>query len=320
MLSEPGSRLVAQKTYCSFCGRLAGDYCRECVDCGAYVCVQPSPDVQDGCIFYGTVNDSARFLCPACDAKHWRKMPEKTPGALPVETFSSLCFPLLTCTPLRQYGFRGYATRTHSKLTWPMVLVTASLRTAPAQFIRDSLSLEFLERYAPAPQNVSYALLRKAFVNLVQLSFTHLELTTNLSTAAMREQMRRVVEHIQLSINSGVPANCFVVLDTHSDTHSGQLQYAGGASAPVFSHAHSLLQNFCGNAFLPAMQAAAKSAVANGRHPRVEKSTPASMPHNPWYNAAPSFRGGWRGLLMSSCGPAVTQEEGFANLMNLLHE
>lgn len=114
--------------------------------------------------------------------------------------------------------------------------------------------------------------------------------------------------------------NCFVVLNIHSNTYSGQLQYAEGVSALVFLHLHSLLQNFFSNTFLPAMQAAAKSTVVNGRHPCIEKTTLASMPHNPWYNAAPTFHGNWRGLLMSSCGPGVTQEEGFMNLINLLHK
>ncbi|KAI9569133.1 hypothetical protein HD554DRAFT_2038321 [Boletus coccyginus] len=103
---------------------------------------------------------------------------------------------------LLQYGFRGYSTQTHSKLTWPMVLMTTSLRMSPVQFIQDSLSLEFLERFALALQN---------------LFLTHLELTMNLSTVAMKEQI-------------------------------------------------------------------------------------------------------WRGLLLSSCGPAVIHKEGFASLMNLLWE
>ena len=45
MLSEPGSCLVAQKMYCSFCECLTSNYCCECIDCGTYAYMQPSPDV-----------------------------------------------------------------------------------------------------------------------------------------------------------------------------------------------------------------------------------------------------------------------------------
>ena len=33
--------------------------------------------------------------------------------------------------------------------------------------------------------------------------------------AAMKEQMQQVIEHIQLSVISGMPANCFIMLNTH---------------------------------------------------------------------------------------------------------
>ena len=147
-----------------------------------------------------------------------------------------------------------------------------------------------------------------------------MELTTNLSTAAVKEQMRKCAQHTQLSIDSEVPANIFFALDTHSECNTGQLQYAGGATAPVFSEVRSLLETFCGPAFFGALRAVAQAAVAKGQYPRVENKTPARMPDNPWYNAAPSFRGGWRGLLLSSCGPAVTHRDGFTNLMKLLQE
>ena len=63
---------------------------------------------------YSTINNSAQFLCSTCDTKHWHKMPEKTPGTLPVETFSLLCFPLLICIPLASMGSEGMPPRT----TW----------------------------------------------------------------------------------------------------------------------------------------------------------------------------------------------------------
>ena len=73
LLAQPEvCSLVVEKAYCSFCGHFAGDYSRECVACGAYVCIQPSPDDKHGCIFYRTAPVSVRFLCPPCDAKRWR--------------------------------------------------------------------------------------------------------------------------------------------------------------------------------------------------------------------------------------------------------
>ena len=47
-----------------------------------------------------------------------------------------------------------------------MILVTASLRTAPAHFVRDLLLLEFSEQFTQTPENVSWTVLRGLFFTL----------------------------------------------------------------------------------------------------------------------------------------------------------
>jgi hypothetical protein len=51
----------------------------------------------------------------------------------------------------------------------------------------------------------------------------------------MRSNARRVAKHVEpitaflrKTTNDGIPANFFVILDTHSDAFTGNLQHAGG--------------------------------------------------------------------------------------------
>jgi hypothetical protein len=119
--------------------------------------------------------------------------------------------------------------------------------------------------------------------------------------------MREGEDLLLRSIQSNVPANCFVVIDTHADTHTGELQWAGGTTAVQTASARELLACFCGERFLELMKAASNAARA------------FVPPVNPgWYNGSPCFRGGWRGLFVASCAPVVRVERGFEDLRNLV--
>lgn len=109
------------------------------------------------------------------------------------------------------------------------------------------------------------------------------------------------------SIKSGVPANCFTVIDTHSDAHTGELQWGGGLKGVRTATAGDVLSKFCGKDFLQSMQAASKAAGAC-----VHTESPG------WYNDSPYFRGGWRGIFVASCAPAVRVKRGFDGLKHLV--
>jgi hypothetical protein len=114
----------------------------------------------------------------------------------------------------------------------------------------------------------------------------------------------RFIDH---SVASKVPANVFIVVDTHADTLTGSLQWAGGVTAVRTAPMSELLAEFCGKAFLD--KAKGSAVVAREFQP----------PENPgWYKDSPFFRGGWRGLLLATCGPAVRIHAGFDDLKRLV--
>jgi len=118
---------------------------------------------------------------------------------------------------------------------------------------------------------------------------------------------------IDRSIHSGVPANVFVVIDTPADTHSGRLQYKGGSTKPEVAGASEILLQFCGEN----VWEKAKMAAATARKSDIHTSASES---GWWYRTEPSFRGGWRGLLLGTDGPAVSQEVGFNDLKRLVDQ
>ena len=60
---------------------------------------------------------------------------------------------------------------------------------------------------------------------------------------------------IASSIQSSVPANCFIVIDTHADELSSGLQWAGSRTAPKTAPVSEILSEFCSKIFLAEMQA-----------------------------------------------------------------
>ncbi|KAI9568141.1 hypothetical protein HD554DRAFT_2172539 [Boletus coccyginus] len=259
--------LVVSKEYCCFCGDFVGKKVNICSDCGACVCEQTAAYGR-GCIYFGTVLPNATFRCPICDAKHWRVQPSRPKAGLP-------------------YGFLGSGGRKRAKLTWPLVLVNVTLSTAVERFVQDSLKLEFKQQYLASPDN---------------LLLVDIDLKVNGQAAALKE-MEPVCKFIDRSTQSTVPANTFFVVDTHSDTLTGGLQWAGGVTAPKMAPASELLSEFCGKPVLGAMMKAA------------EASRRFVPPENPgWYKDSPLYRGGWRGLLLATCGPAVRVPSGFKDL------
>lgn len=116
-------------------------------------------------------------------------------------------------------------------------------------------------------------------------------------------------DFIARSIQSNVPANCFIVIDTHADTLNGGLQWAGDATSSQTAPASEVLEEFCGKRFLQEMLNASNAARS------------FVPPENPsWYEDSPFFRGGWRGLFVASCAPAVRVPNGFRDLKRLVEK
>jgi hypothetical protein len=105
---------------------------------------------------------------------------------------------------------------------------------------------------------------------------------------------------IKKSLDEGRPANLVIVLDTHSDTFSGHLQATGGLTGPSTTLTlPDLVRSYVGDAVLQAMEEA--SAIARS-YRLVPEISPGVAP---WADITPKARGGWRVMVMVSCGSSV---------------
>jgi hypothetical protein len=107
------------------------------------------------------------------------------------------------------------------------------------------------------------------------------------------------VDFMQRNLQAGFPPNTFLVVDTHSDEYTGMLQHTGGHSGGTSTTITEILIAYLGTQFLQAMQQSSDVA----RSDRTVKKT--VLGNQPWCDLTPRARGGWRGVLMVSCGPAI---------------
>jgi len=121
--------------------------------------------------------------------------------------------------------------------------------------------------------------------------------------------MAKAVEFIQRSVQSRAPANTFIVLDTHSDAETGFLQCSGGQRNPKYVMASEVVENFGGVDLPAAMRTAAEQAL--GAEPPKEVD---------WYSDSAFSRGGWRGLLLATCSPAMQVDASFKDLRGLVEQ
>lgn len=121
-------------------------------------------------------------------------------------------------------------------------------------------------------------------------------------------------DFITTSILENVPSNTFVIMDTHSDEYTGMLQHTGGASGGTNTTAAEIIQAYLGKQFLKAMKIASK-------HAREDKSAETTIKGSaPWCDTTPKARGGRRGLILVTCGPAIRVSHHFDSLLKLVKE
>jgi hypothetical protein len=107
-------------------------------------------------------------------------------------------------------------------------------------------------------------------------------------------------EFIRRSTQDGRPANLVVVLDTHSDTFSGQLQTTGGLTGVSTSLTlPDLVRGYVGDSTLQEMMGASSAARSYGS---IHEISPGVAP---WADITPRARGGWRVMVLVSCGSTV---------------
>jgi hypothetical protein len=108
------------------------------------------------------------------------------------------------------------------------------------------------------------------------------------------------LDFIEKSMCEGRPANLVIVLDTHSDTFSGQLQATGGLTGVSTTLTlPDLVRTYVGDAILQEMRTASAVARSYNIIPQISPGVA------PWANITPKVRGGWRVMVMVSCGSSV---------------
>jgi len=111
------------------------------------------------------------------------------------------------------------------------------------------------------------------------------------------------------SIDAGLPANTFIVVDTHSEEFSGLLQHTGGNKGGTNTTLAEILKAYLGPKFYNVMQ---ESSVA------ARSSVAKSSDDKSWSDSSAHGRGGWRGVFLLSCGPAVRAQFHFDSMRELI--
>ena len=108
------------------------------------------------------------------------------------------------------------------------------------------------------------------------------------------------LDFIRKSTNEGRPSNLIIILDTHSNTFTGQLQVAGGLTgeSTTLTLPH-LVKSYVVVETLQEMASASQAARSSSLVLEVSPGV------TPWGNITPKVRGGWRVLIMVSCGSSV---------------
>lgn len=108
------------------------------------------------------------------------------------------------------------------------------------------------------------------------------------------------LDFIHKHMKDGRLPNMIIVLDTHSDTFSGELQATGGLTGPSTTLTlPDLVRKYVGDPILEEMRKASASARSYTLIPEIRPGV------EPWADITPKVRGGWRVMVMVSCGSAV---------------
>lgn len=129
------------------------------------------------------------------------------------------------------------------------------------------------------------------------------------------EKQQRQSEFIKKAMDDGIPPNMIIVLDTHSDSWSGELQTAEGSrGVPISSTLPQLVKTYVGDLVLKQMKASSAAARSYNALPEVRPGV------TPWADITPKTRGGWRVLVMAVCGSSVRQPVHWNYLTQLFEE
>jgi hypothetical protein len=120
------------------------------------------------------------------------------------------------------------------------------------------------------------------------------------------------LKFMRSNINRGFPPNTFIIVDTHSDEFTGMLQHTGGHAGGTNTTITEIVEAYLGTDFLKCMGESSDAARSDDSALATAKMT------KPWCDLTAKARGGWRGLLLVSCGPAIRVSHHFDCVLKLV--
>ncbi|KAG2029988.1 hypothetical protein BDR03DRAFT_987378 [Suillus americanus] len=256
------------------------------------------------CHFCGDHTDSPhKHECVNCGAIVCEQFVPRSSGCIYLNTVEVGDFRCPMCSrlgdgkdkPLR-YAFIGFGRRKKVKMAWPMALINLSLESLKDDYLAKSVILEAENHF-------------RDFLDNLFTSMLHMRGGAHASES---KKLGPGVEFINRNIKAGFPPNTFLVVDTHSDEYTGMLQHTGGHSGGTNTTITEILMAYLGHDFIKSMTLSSDAA-------RSDKTVNRTANGNtPWCDLTPGARGGWRGLFMVSCGPAIRVSHHFEAVKGLV--
>ena len=106
------------------------------------------------------------------------------------------------------------------------------------------------------------------------------------------------------------PANIIAILDTHSDSYSGQLQTSRTTGS--YRTVRDVVKDWIGDTTMEEMRTASQMARM------WKEEVYLSGGGTPWTDMMPKTRGGWRVLLILACGSTMTVGDQWNDMRGLL--
>ncbi|KAJ8581503.1 hypothetical protein M405DRAFT_847007 [Rhizopogon salebrosus TDB-379] len=194
------------------------------------------------------------------------------------------------------YVFVGYSMRNQVKMLWPLCVINISLESMKDKFIGETVRLDMESHYDAAKSRMLTAslLMRKA------------------AQVAEVKKLSPATSFLDRSVDDGMPANTFVLLDTHSDELTGCLQHCGGLTNPAHTKVGELLTSYLGEKLMAGMSRCSKVAKQDDA---IKFKLSGAQP---WCEITTKSRGGHRGVFLVTCGPAIRQPYHFDEVQKLV--
>ncbi|KAG1805998.1 uncharacterized protein BJ212DRAFT_1303849 [Suillus subaureus] len=191
-----------------------------------------------------------------------------------------------------QYAYISFGRRKKVKMNWPMAIVNLNFESMKDNYLATMVKVELEDHYHLHPHNL----------------FTQ---TLHMHGAAHASESRKLADSLEFmhgNTSHRFPPNTFIVVDTHSDEFTGMLQHTGGNNMTITK----IVEAYLGTEFLKCMGEA--SDAARSHHSILTTAKSMKL----WCNLTTKARGGWRGLLLVSCGPAIRVSHHFESVLKLV--